>query len=325
MKNSFTVKRSLVAITKLTFTVFCLLSIYSCKTKNDEIPSPDQSLTTAKTKVNANNGVLMGTIDVDGDGVPDNIYNNGSFITVVRATGLSHQYTVGGGAWALLFGNSSSIVDLDGVAGAEIPVNIGGSLLIINDRQGTTSTYPIGSGSWAAAPGSIADLDGVAGAEIPIVNGSQLIIITARTGTKSSYPISSGNWAVVQGGTTDLDGVPGAEITMVSGSQLIIFTAKTGQMNSYPMGSGSWAILSNGFQDFDGIAGNDIAITQPESSRNNLIIVHPKSRTTTTYSTLGYWYLVSYANSGTNGVYINVFSTTYNKNYTVVDATKTIR
>lgn len=244
MKNLFNAKRNLIAITKLTFLSFCLLSFYSCKTKNDEMPSPESSLkssTVAKTNAVAspNTGVLMGTIDVNGDGVPDNIYNNGSSITVVRSTGVTHQYPISNGSWALLYGDASSIVDLDGVAGAEIPVNIGGSLLIINDRLGSTTNYAIGSGSWAAAPGAITDLDGVAGAEIPIVSGSQLIIITARTGSKTAYPIGSGNWAVVQGATVDMDGIAGAEIPIISGSQLIIVTARTGSKTAYNISSGN--------------------------------------------------------------------------------------
>ena len=68
-------------------------------------------------------GVLIATIDVSGDGIADNIYNSGTSITVVRGGGKgTHVYFISSGSWSLIFGNSTGIVDMDGVAGAEIAV-----------------------------------------------------------------------------------------------------------------------------------------------------------------------------------------------------------
>lgn len=243
-------------------------------------------------------GVLIGTIDVNGDGVADNIYNSGSSITIVHGNnGGTRSYFISSGSWALVFGNSSSIVDLDGVAGAEIPVNVGGALMVITDRTQSVHNYNF-SGNWAVAPGGITDMDGVAGAEMAVVNGSYLTIITQRTFNVVNYNIGT-SWSIVPTGITDMDGVAGAEIAMASGSNLVILTPKTSSMHSYTIGT-NWAVATsgvNGVSDMDGKPGAELAIV----SGSNLVIVTPRTQSIASYTIATNWSILSNGLQNFNG------------------------
>ena len=212
-------------------------------------------------------GVLMGSADLDGDGIAVTVYNNGSYITVKSTNGSSYNYQVSSGSWALLYGDFSSVKDLDGVAGAEIPINIGGALMVINHNSRSSYNYQISAGSWAASPGGITDLNGVAGNEIVIVASDSLKIVDHRARSTSSQPMS-GTYAIAVYGIKDLDGQPGAEIPIANGSALRVYNYRTRSMSSTPVSSGSWAIcndpgIPNCVSDLNGTAGAELILILP--------------------------------------------------------------
>ncbi len=212
-------------------------------------------------------GVLMGSADLDGDNVAESVYNNGSFITVRSSNGSSYNYQVSGGSWALLYGNFSSVQDLDGTPGAEIPINIGGALMVINHNSRSSYNYQISSGSWAASPNGITDLNGIAGNEIVIVVSDSLRIVDHRSRSTSSQPMS-GTYAIAVYGIRDLDGQPGAEIPIANGSALRIYNYRTRSLSSTPVSSGSWAIcndpgIPNCVSDMNGTAGAELVLILP--------------------------------------------------------------
>lgn len=229
-------------------------------------------------------GVLMGSADLDGDNIAEQVYNNGSYITVKNTSGSSYNYQVSTGSWALLYGNFSSVANLDGVPGAEISINRGNSLLVINHNSRSTYSYPM-SGSWAASPGGITDLDGVAGAEIAIVASDSLRIVHHSSRSTNSMPMS-GTYAIAVYGIKDLDGQPGAEIPIANGSALRIYNDRTRSMSSMPVSGGSWAIcndpgIPNCVSDMNGTAGAELVLILPNyisvysyvtGSMNNYII-----------------------------------------------------
>lgn len=211
-------------------------------------------------------GILIGSADLDGDGVPEDVYNNLSSINVVRGTTVT-SYPIGFTSWALLNGDFTSVVDLDGNPGAEIPVNIGGSVLVIRHATRSTTTYPIGTSSWAAAPGGIADLDGQPGKEIVIVTPTGLRIVQDRARNTRSVAVP-GQFAVIGGAVADLDGIAGAEVPIASGSALMIYSFARSVLSSFPISSGSWAVCTTGsscVSDLDGAAGAELIIAVPNA------------------------------------------------------------
>ena len=229
-------------------------------------------------------GVLMGSADLDGDNIAEQVYNNGSYITVKNTNGSNYNYQVSGGSWALLYGDFTSVKDLDGTPGAEIPINIGGALMLINHNSRSSYNYQMG-GSWAASPGGITDLDGIAGNEIAIVASDSLRIVHHRSRSSNSMPMS-GTYAVAVYGIKDLDGQPGAEIPIANGSALRIYNDRTRSMSSTPVSSGSWAIcndpgIPNCVSDMNGSAGAELVLILPNyisvysyvtGSTNNYVI-----------------------------------------------------
>lgn len=229
-------------------------------------------------------GVLMGSADLDGDSIAEQVYNNGSYITVKNTSGSSYNYQVSTGSWALLYGNFSSVANLDGQAGAEISINRGNSLLVINHHSRSTYSYPM-SGSWATSPGGITDLDGIAGAEIAIVAADALRIVHHSSHSTNSMPMS-GTYAIAVYGIKDLDGQPGAEIPIANGSALRIYNDRTRSMRSTPVSSGSWAIcndpgIPNCVSNMNASAGAELVLILPNyisvysyvtGSMNNYII-----------------------------------------------------
>jgi hypothetical protein len=211
-------------------------------------------------------GILMGSADLDGDNVAETVYNNGSYISVKSANGSSYNYQTTTGGWGLLNGDFSSVKDLDGTPGAEIPINIGPALKVINHNSRSSYNYPM-SGSWAASPGGITDLDGIAGNEIAIVASDSLRIVNHRSRSTSSSPMS-GTYAIAVYGIKDLDGQPGAEIPIANGSALRIYNYRTRSMSSMPVNSGSWAIcndpgIPNCVSDMNGTPGAELVLIQP--------------------------------------------------------------
>lgn len=212
-------------------------------------------------------GVLMGSADLDGDNIAETVYNNGSYITVKSTSGSSYNYQVSTGSWALLYGDFSSVKDLDGTPGAEIPINIGGALKVINHNSRSTYNYQISTGSWAASPGGITDLNGIAGNEILIVAYDSLKVVDHRARSTSSQPMS-GTYAVAVYGIKDLDGQPGAEVPIANGSALRVYNYRTRSMSSTPVSSGSWAIcndpgIPNCVSDLNGTAGAELILIVP--------------------------------------------------------------
>ncbi len=213
-------------------------------------------------------GVLIGSADLDGDGIAEQVYNNGPGITVRSTNGSTTNYPVSSGSWALLYGSFSSVVDLDGEPGAEIPVNRGGSLLIISHRTRGTQSYPM-SGSWAAAPGGIVDLDGTAGREITIIGTEGLRIVNQRLRSVRNVAVS-GQFAVIGGAISDLDGVPGAEIPVANGQYLRIYRYSVASMVNLQISSGSWAVCTTGsncVSDMNGDPGNELIVVVPNEIR----------------------------------------------------------
>lgn len=212
-------------------------------------------------------GVLMGSADLDGDNVAETVYNNGSYITVRSTNGSSYNYQISTGSWALLYGDFTSVKDLDGTAGAEIPINIGGALKVINHNSRSSYNYQISAGSWAASPGGITDLNGQAGNEIAIVASDSLRIVDHRARSTSSQPMS-GTYAIAVYGIRDLDGQPGAEIPIANGSALRVYNYRTRSMSSTPISGGSWAIcndpgIPNCVSDMNGTPGAELVLILP--------------------------------------------------------------
>lgn len=212
-------------------------------------------------------GLLMGSADLNGDGIAETVYNNGSYITVKSTNGISYNYQVSSGSWALLYGSFSSVQDLDGTPGAEIPINIGGSLMVINHNTHSTYNYQISAGSWAASPGGITDLNGIAGNEILIVAYDSLKVVDHRAHITTSEPMS-GTYAVAVYGIKDLDGQPGAEVPIANGPALRVYNYRNRTMSSTLVSSGSWAIcndpgIPNCVSDLNGIPGAELILILP--------------------------------------------------------------
>ncbi len=226
-------------------------------------------------------GVLMGSADLDGNGTAEQVYNNGSYITVKGSDGSSYNYQISTGSWALLYGNFTSVANLDGQPGAEISINRGNSLLVINHNSRSTYSYPM-SGSWAASPGGITDLDGYAGAEIAIVAADALRIVHHSSRSVSSTPMS-GTYSIAVYGIADLDGQPGAEIPIANGSALRIYNDRSRTMSSFPVSSGNWAICNvpgtNCVSNMNSSAGAELALILP----NEIRIVSVASGSINTY------------------------------------------
>lgn len=210
-------------------------------------------------------GVLMGSADLDGDGIAETVYNNGSYITVKNTSGSSYNYQVSGGSWALLYGNFTSVQDLDGTPGAEIPINVGSALRVITHRTHSVDYYMM-SGSWAASPGGIVDLDGSPGAEIAIVAGDSFRVVIHRYHTVKSTPMT-GTYAVGVYAIKDLDGIPGAEVPIANGSALRIYSARSDSWKGFYVSSGSWAICN--------VPGTDCVSDLNGDGINDLILILP--------------------------------------------------
>lgn len=211
-------------------------------------------------------GVLMGSADLDGDNIAEQVYSNGSYITVKSTNGSSYNYQVSTGPWTLLYGDFSSVTNLDGVPGAEISINRGSTLLVINHNTRSTYSYPM-SGSWTASPGGITDLDGIAGNEITIAASDSLRIVHHRSRSTNSIPMY-GTYSIAAYGIKDMDGVAGAEIPIANGSQLQIYNDRTRSMRSTYVSSGSWSICNdpgtpNCVSDTNGTAGAEVVLIRP--------------------------------------------------------------
>ncbi|MBC7977064.1 MAG: hypothetical protein H7138_18970 [Myxococcales bacterium] len=214
----------------------------------------------------ANFGLLIGSADLDGDGTIEDVYNNLSSINVANGNTLSRSYSIGFTSWALLFGNFSSVQDLDGVPGAEVPVNIGGSLLIIHHASRSTVTHPISPTTWAPVPGGIIDLDGQPGKEVVLITPTGMKLVQERTRNVQSVSIS-GQFAVIGDAIADLDGTAGAEIPVANGAGLQIYSMVRGVLSSFPF-SGNWAVCTSGsacVSDMDGTAGAELLIAVPNA------------------------------------------------------------
>lgn len=195
--------------------------------------------------VRAQNGTLMGSADLDGNGTLETVYNNGASINVVSA-GAVTSYAVSTGSWALLYGNFTSVADLDGTPGAEIPINIGGSMLVIKHRTRDRYSYSM-SGSWSAVPGGIVDLDGVAGKELTLLTSTGLRIINDRNRTYRDVTIAGrygSQFAVIGKAIADLDGVAGAEIPVASGQYLAVYNDRAQSLSGFSIGANSWAVCT---------------------------------------------------------------------------------
>ncbi len=234
----------------------------------------------APTTARAQHGTFMGSADLDGNGTVENVYNNLSSINVVSGSTVTN-YSLGFTSWALLYGNFTSVMDLDGLPGAEIPVNTGGQIVVITHRTRDKTTYAVGAGSWSVAAGAIAELDGIPGAEIPIVlpNGIKIINHTDRS-TRSANV--SGQFAMVGAATKDLDGSPGAELVMVTANGLLIYRYRSGIQSNFISGSG-WSVVttgSNAVVDMDGEPGAELLLAHPNfmqtfHARNSALRSYP--------------------------------------------------
>lgn len=215
------------------------------------------------TVASAQYGLFMGSADLDGDGIVENVYNNGGTINVVSSSTVTPYY-IGFTSWALLYGNFSSVVDLDGQPGAEIPVNVGSSLLIITHRTRSTNSYQM-LGTWAAAPGGIVDQDGVAGKEITIVAAYSIRTVNQRLRSVHEYNMQ-GQFAVIGAAISDLDGIAGAEVPIANGPYLRIYAHRTYQVFDFYVSPGSWAVCTSGsncVSNMDGNPGNELLLILP--------------------------------------------------------------
>jgi hypothetical protein len=277
MKNSLTPRRIIAKYYGITIIALAILIFSSCSTKSIENPEPSgRSLVATRStgSVNATSpGTLVATIDVNGDGIPDKIYNNGSSVVVVRSTGVTDTYFISSGNWSIV---PAAIVDLDGKAGAEITVIVGEDVKIITDRTGAVTSYVIGAGDWSLitqGSNGVSDMDGVAGAEIAIANGTYLTILCQRTGTLTNYTISTGNWSLLNNGIQNFDGKPGNDIaiSVFSNSNLEIVHPKTGTITVYSSNTlgVSWYLVSYANNSPSGI---NINIYSTTKGKNYTII-----------------------------------------------------
>jgi hypothetical protein len=224
------------------FMVLVVASFFvtSCSKQNDSSTITPKSLMQSQSALSksvpaTSPGTLVATVDVNGDGIPDKIYNNGSSVVVVRSTGVTDTYFISSGNWSIV---PAAITDLDGVAGAEITVIVGEYVKIITDKKGTVTSYTLGLSDWSlitTGSNGVSDMDGIAGAEIAIANGNYLTILCQRTGTLTNYLVSTGNWSLLSNGIQNFDGKPGNDIalTIFTSSNIEIIHPKTGSIATY--------------------------------------------------------------------------------------------
>jgi hypothetical protein len=229
-------------------------------------------------------GVLMGSADLDGDNIAEQVYNNGSFITVRNTSGSSYNYQISGGSWALLYGNFTSVKDLDGTPGAEIPIANGSALRIYNDRTRSMSSTPVSSGSWAICndpgiPNCVSDMNGSAGAELVLILPNYISVYSYVTGSMNNYIINS-QYAILSDGVRDFDGTSGNEIAVARGGDgnINIIYPRNGnvQLINGSNTFGTWWSLLN-YANLDGVAGDEIRVHNNSNNRNYRI--YPRSGT----------------------------------------------
>ncbi len=210
-------------------------------------------------------GVLQATADLNGDGVPEKVYNalNG-MMRVVNPNGTQQQYfiTNNPGGWAIL-GGEAGIKDMDGVPGGEIAVNAGAVVIVITHRTLSTRSYSLPSNSWALLGGAagITDYDGVGGAEVPINMGTVIHLIKHRAGVIQSLTTTTGTWFLLPGpgGINDFDGQPGNDIAITTGNTTVrILHPRSGATRDYYVTNGGFSLAA--VSDLDGYPGQEITL-----------------------------------------------------------------
>jgi hypothetical protein len=294
MYNLSALLKSTAIVPSIVFLLF-----FGCKKQNDvRITASTQSGDQAKSS--SRQSILIGAFDLNGDGTNEQVFNEGSSISVVQSNGVTASYFISSGPWSILNG-TQGVIDLDGAAGAEIPINIGSSILVITHRTRSVKPYQVNGSQWALLNNGISDLDGNEGAEIAINIGSSILVITHRTTSVKSYGVS-GSWALLRDGITDLDGYPGNEIAINKGSAgVFIITHRTESVKTYDVpnaGYIGWSLLENGITDLDGTEGKEIAIV----TNTGLFIIKHRAQSTLIYGINNGWSLLQGGINDFNGI-----------------------
>ncbi|MEQ1512360.1 MAG: hypothetical protein ABL934_06720 [Lysobacteraceae bacterium] len=202
---------------------------------------------------------LIASVDLNGDGIAEHIYNTGSTITVKNSQGVATAIYYIAGTWGMM-----GIADLDGYPGAEIAVRTYRQMIVITHRTKNIYPYQLSDygGNWAGV--SIDQFDGVVGNEVAINNGdfsngySSYLFVSHRTRTvKQHYFSTAPTWATLS--INDFNGVAGKEVAINTGSMgyVAILHPRTLVESYYSVGRISQFL---GASNLDGVAGLEIMV-----------------------------------------------------------------
>ncbi|MCC7248506.1 MAG: hypothetical protein IT473_07780 [Lysobacter sp.] len=202
---------------------------------------------------------FIGSADLNGDGIPENIYSNGSYILVKNINGV-----VTGNYYIAPSWYSVAIADLDGVAGAEFAVRTYSDLYVLTHRTKKVFAYavwPYGS-NWV--PMTVDQFDGVAGNEIAINTGSiaggygSILFISHKAHAIKQHFFSTG-YAWLGMSVNDFDGAAGKEyaINTTSIGYLAVLHPKSLVPRYYYVGPNMQFLSA---VNLDGVAGLEIRV-----------------------------------------------------------------
>jgi hypothetical protein len=157
----------------------------------------------------------LGAADLNGDGVQEKIYKRVNSLIVMNSNNTFQSYFVSTLPWSLLNG-MSSVMDLDGVPGAEVPIRYAGGIMVVVHKTAGFSTYLLTVPGWSLLGDGIRELNGVAGNEIALKYGNSVYIIDQKKKGTLTFMVSGGTWNLKEYANTD--GKPGLEIIVLVGT-----------------------------------------------------------------------------------------------------------
>ena len=239
--------------------------------------------------------------DTDGDGYTDQVYACGSPVQVCiyhPRTGVTTMYRNGAASSFSI----NSVVDTDGVAGAEVVVvwtstygNPKG-IDVIRDRNRTTTTYDY-TNNPSFSINSVVDTDGNVGGEIVVLwtyaggPNHGLDVIHDALRTKYTYDYSTASSFSINS-VVDTDNTAGGEIIVIytttwgeRGIHAIHDRTRTRNVYLYTY-KGTFEIAS--VSDTDGIGGMEIIVKYPTGTYSTgatkgIDVIHDINRTTNIY------------------------------------------
>lgn len=190
---------------------------------------------------------LIVTADVDGDGLPDNVYNAG-VIRVIHGNGTQRDYSLGN-----VVSTFYSAVDFDGYGGVELVFRAGPDVAIINDNSHSINRYAFGNIVFSIADAK--QLDTNPGNEIIVKTGAVVSVITSNSSQIKS--IAGGAASVWQyNGAVSLANVPYKTIVINTGAGLKLYNYNNDSEASYKNTVGPTSYF--GVAEVNGVIGNEL-------------------------------------------------------------------